>query len=118
VAAGLSGIILGPNSGPLAMEGPPDEGPPAEGPGADAVGITVGPIEGGVGAGGTDDPLRTHRQEVTVCFLDLRGFTAFAETVEPEEVMGVLREINSIQPFGGLTPEQKVYLTAARRNII
>ncbi len=32
--------------------------------------------------------------------------------------MGVLREINTIQPFGGLTPEQKVYLTAARRNII
>jgi response regulator RpfG family c-di-GMP phosphodiesterase len=27
--------------------------------------------------GGTDDPLKTHRREVTVCFLDLRGFTAF-----------------------------------------
>ena len=34
------------------------------------------------------------------------------------DVMGVLREINTIQPFGGQTPEQKVYLTAARRNII
>ncbi len=34
------------------------------------------------------------------------------------DVMGVLREINTIQPFGGTTPEQKVYLTAARRNII
>ncbi|MBW8708440.1 MAG: hypothetical protein JF627_04120 [Alphaproteobacteria bacterium] len=34
------------------------------------------------------------------------------------DVMGVLREINSIQPFGGLSPEQKVYLAAARRNII
>lgn len=34
------------------------------------------------------------------------------------DVMGVLREINTIQPFGALTPEQKVYLTAARRNII
>jgi class 3 adenylate cyclase len=43
-------------------------------------------------AGGTDDPLRTHRREITVVFLDLRGFTAFAETAEPEEVMGVLRE--------------------------
>jgi len=42
--------------------------------------------------GGADDPLRTHRREVTVVFLDLRGFTAFAETSEPEEVMGVLRE--------------------------
>jgi adenylate cyclase len=43
-------------------------------------------------AGGAEDPLRTHRREVTVVFLDLRGFTAFAETSEPEEVMGVLRE--------------------------
>jgi class 3 adenylate cyclase/putative methionine-R-sulfoxide reductase with GAF domain len=42
--------------------------------------------------GGADDPLKTHRREVTVVFLDLRGFTAFAETAEPEEVMGVLRE--------------------------
>ena len=42
-------------------------------------------------AGGTDDPLKTHRREITVVFLDLRGFTAFAETSEPEEVMGVLR---------------------------
>jgi class 3 adenylate cyclase len=43
-------------------------------------------------AGGAGDPLRTHRRDVTVVFLDLRGFTAFAETAEPEEVMGVLRE--------------------------
>jgi len=43
-------------------------------------------------AGGAQDPLRTHRRDVTVVFLDLRGFTAFAETAEPEEVMGVLRE--------------------------
>jgi class 3 adenylate cyclase/CheY-like chemotaxis protein len=42
--------------------------------------------------GGAEDPLKTHRREVTVVFLDLRGFTAFAETAEPEEVMGVLRE--------------------------
>lgn len=45
--------------------------------------------------GGADDPLKTHRQEVTVVFLDLRGFTAFAESSEPEEVMGVLREYHS-----------------------
>ncbi|MGH7771709.1 MAG: adenylate/guanylate cyclase domain-containing protein, partial [Candidatus Binatia bacterium] len=43
-------------------------------------------------AGDADDPLKTHRREITVVFLDLRGFTAFAETSEPEEVMGVLRE--------------------------
>ena len=46
-------------------------------------------------AGGADDPLRSHRREVTVVFLDLRGFTAFAETAEPEEVMGVLREYHA-----------------------
>ena len=45
--------------------------------------------------GGAADPLKTHRVEVTVAFLDLRGFTAFAETVEPEEVMGVLREYHA-----------------------
>jgi hypothetical protein len=45
--------------------------------------------------GGTDDPLKTHRREVTVLFLDLRGFTAFAETSEPEEVMGALREYHA-----------------------
>ncbi len=45
--------------------------------------------------GGAQDPLRTHRQEITVAFLDLRGFTAFAETAEPEEVMGVLREYHA-----------------------
>jgi len=45
--------------------------------------------------GGADDPLKTHRREVTVVFLDLRGFTAFAETAEPEEVMGVLRDYHA-----------------------
>src|SRR5918992_1997988 len=38
-------------------------------------------------AGDADDPLKSHRREITVVFLDLRGFTAFAETAEPEEVM-------------------------------
>jgi adenylate cyclase len=46
-------------------------------------------------AGGAEDPLKTHRREVTVVFIDLRGFTAFAETAEPEEVMGVLREYHA-----------------------
>jgi class 3 adenylate cyclase len=46
-------------------------------------------------AGGAEDPLKTHRREVTVVFLDLRGYTAFAETAEPEEVMGVLREYHA-----------------------
>ena len=43
-------------------------------------------------SGGTEDPLKSHRREITVVYLDLRGFTAFAEIAEPEEVMGVLRE--------------------------
>jgi len=46
-------------------------------------------------SGGADDPLATHRREITVVFVDLRGFTAFAETAEPEEVMGVLREYHA-----------------------
>ena len=46
-------------------------------------------------AGGAEDPLKSHRREVVVVFLDLRGFTAFAETSEPEEVMGVLREYHA-----------------------
>ena len=32
---------------------------------------------------------------MTVVFVDLRGFTAFAETAEPEEVMGMLREYHA-----------------------
>jgi adenylate cyclase len=46
-------------------------------------------------SGEADDPLKTHRCELTVVFLDLRGFTAFAETAEPEEVMGVLHEYHA-----------------------
>ncbi|HEV2038731.1 MAG TPA: response regulator [Casimicrobiaceae bacterium] len=46
--------------------------------------------------GGTDDPLKSHRREITVVFLDLRGFTAFAEVAEPEEVMTVLREYHQV----------------------
>jgi class 3 adenylate cyclase len=42
-----------------------------------------------------EDPLKTHRSEVTVVFVDLRGFTAFAEMSEPEEVMGVLQEYHA-----------------------
>jgi adenylate cyclase len=39
---------------------------------------------------GDESFLESHRREITVVFCDLRGFTAFAETSEPEEVMGVL----------------------------
>jgi adenylate cyclase len=36
--------------------------------------------------------LQSHRREIVVVFTDLRNFTPFAETSEPEEVMGVLGE--------------------------
>jgi len=36
--------------------------------------------------------LKSHRREVAVVFCDLRGFTSFSETSEPEEVMGILQE--------------------------
>ena len=41
---------------------------------------------------GDDRALESHRRDVTVVFCDLRGFTAFSETAEPEEVMSTLRE--------------------------
>jgi class 3 adenylate cyclase len=41
---------------------------------------------------GDEDFLESHRREIAVVFSDLRGFTAFSETGEPEEVMGILRE--------------------------
>lgn len=44
---------------------------------------------------GDESVLESHRREITVVFCDLRGFTAFAETSEPEEVMAVLREYHA-----------------------
>jgi class 3 adenylate cyclase/HAMP domain-containing protein len=44
---------------------------------------------------GHDKLLDSHRREVTVVFCDLRGFTAFTETTEPEEAMNVLREYHA-----------------------
>ena len=43
----------------------------------------------------THAPLASHRRQVTILFGDLRGFTAFAEVAEPEEVMAVLREYHA-----------------------
>jgi class 3 adenylate cyclase len=40
--------------------------------------------------------LAGHRREITALFCDLRGFTAFAETAEPEEVLRVLREYHTV----------------------
>jgi len=41
-------------------------------------------------SGGAGDPFQSHRREIVVIYLDLRGFTAFAESFEPEEVMRAL----------------------------
>jgi class 3 adenylate cyclase len=39
--------------------------------------------------------LSGHRREITALFADLRGFTAFAEKADPEEVLGVLRDYHA-----------------------
>jgi adenylate cyclase len=44
---------------------------------------------------GDESFLESHRREIVVVFCDLRRFTAFAETAEPEEVMGVLSEYHA-----------------------
>jgi class 3 adenylate cyclase/ActR/RegA family two-component response regulator len=46
-------------------------------------------------AQGNDGILETHRREIVIVFCDLRGFTSFAETGEPEEVHDLLREYHS-----------------------
>ena len=40
------------------------------------------------------DP-RNHRRDIVVLFCDMRGFTAFSETAEPEDVMAVLGEYHA-----------------------
>jgi adenylate cyclase len=44
---------------------------------------------------GDESFLESHRREIVVVFCDLRGFTAFVETAEPEELMDVLREYHA-----------------------
>jgi adenylate cyclase len=39
--------------------------------------------------------LESHRRDIVVLFCDMRGFTAFSETAEPEDVMTVLREYHA-----------------------
>ena len=57
-------------------------------------------------AGEAADPLKPHRSAVTVVYIDLRGFTAFSQVSEPEEIMTVLNEYHAemgalIQKFDG-----------------
>jgi class 3 adenylate cyclase len=46
-------------------------------------------------AQGDESILESHRREIVVVFCDLRGFTAFAERAEPEEVMALLRDYDT-----------------------
>jgi DNA-binding response OmpR family regulator len=48
-----------------------------------------------VSSSGHEDLLESHRREIAVLFADLRGWTAFSETTEPEEVMSVIREFHA-----------------------
>ena len=41
-----------------------------------------------------EDLFKTHRREITVEFFDMRGFTAFTDNAEPEEVMELLRSFH------------------------
>lgn len=43
-------------------------------------------------SGSSEDPLISHRREIAAMFLDLRGYTAFTEVSDPEEVMKVIGE--------------------------
>lgn len=49
---------------------------------------------------GGETLLEGHRREITVCFSDLRGFSTFSETAEPEEALAVLRAYHGA--LGGL----------------
>jgi class 3 adenylate cyclase len=54
---------------------------------------------------GQEQLLDAHRREVTVVFCDLRGFTQFAETAEPEEVLAVVRSYH--QAIGPIIDEHQ-----------
>jgi class 3 adenylate cyclase len=47
-------------------------------------------------SGEHEDFLKGHRREITVLFVDLRGFTAFVESAAPEEVMTILRNYQAV----------------------
>lgn len=52
------------------------------------------PLAEAIVAGG-EELLKTHRREISVVFIDLRGFTRFTDTAEPEEVMELLHEYHA-----------------------
>ena len=57
-------------------------------------------------ASGTEKQLESHRREITALFCDLRGFTGFSESADPEDVMALLRDYHAaiggiINKYGG-----------------
>jgi class 3 adenylate cyclase len=57
-------------------------------------------------ASGSEKQLESHRREITALFCDLRGFTGFSESSDPEDVMALLREYHAaigeiINTYGG-----------------
>lgn len=46
-------------------------------------------------ASGSEKQLESHRREITALFCDLRGFTGFSESADPEDVMSLLREYHA-----------------------
>jgi adenylate cyclase len=51
-------------------------------------------------ASGTEKQLESHRREITALFCDLRGFTGFSESSDPEDVMALLAEYHAA--IGGI----------------
>ena len=63
------------------------------------------PVADAIVAGGVD-MLEPHRREITAVFLDLRGFTAFTDRADPDEVMDLLSDYhvamgNLVERYGG-----------------
>jgi class 3 adenylate cyclase len=46
-------------------------------------------------ASGSEKQLESHRREITALFCDLRGFTGFSESADPEDVSALLREYHA-----------------------
>jgi GAF domain-containing protein len=61
---------------------------------------------------GDEKILESHRREIVVVFCDLRGYTAFTETAEPEEVLKFLREYHGA--LGPLVSQFEARSTSSR----
>jgi GAF domain-containing protein len=60
---------------------------------------------------GDEKILESHRREIVVVFCDLRGYTAFTETAEPEEVLDFLREYHGV--LGGSLASSRARSTSS-----